>query len=156
MDYKWNVWGLSRRYPAMYCEKSRHLLKKIPDTRSIVHRTTMPQSPSKQTLWDLTQFSQSPSAAPSYFPESYLQSEISSLSKMILVLGKARIQRTPNLGCRGAKSPGWFHVLPKNSALDVMREQARCHDEAASHQLPIAAAFWVIQIVSAEDRSSLT
>ena len=38
-----------------------------------------------------------PSAAPSYFPESYHWSEISSLSKAILVLGKARSPRTPNL-----------------------------------------------------------
>ena len=46
-------------------------------------------------------FSQSPSAAPLYFPESHRWSEISSLSKVILVLGKARSHRAPNLGCRG-------------------------------------------------------
>ena len=57
----------------------------------------MPQSPSKQAPWDLTQFSQLPSAAPSYFPESHQQPEIFSLSKVILVWGKAR--RVPNLGC---------------------------------------------------------
>ena len=62
----------------------------------------MPQSPSKKAHWDLTQFSQSPSAAPLYFPESHQWSEISSLSKVILVLGKARSLRAPNLGCRGA------------------------------------------------------
>ena len=44
---------------------------------------------------------ESPSAAPSYFPEPHWQSEISSLSKVILVLGKARSRRMPNLGCRG-------------------------------------------------------
>ena len=65
-------------------------------------------------LWDLTHFSQSPSAAPSYFPESHWQSEISSLSKVILVLGKARSHRAPNLGCRGAGPSGWFDVSPKN------------------------------------------
>ena len=32
---------------------------------------------------------------------------------------------------------------------------AHSHDEAASHQLPIAAAFWVIWIVSTEKCSSL-
>ena len=31
-----------------------------------------PQSPSNQAPWDLTQFSQSPSAAPSYFPRGLL------------------------------------------------------------------------------------
>ena len=97
--------GPLRRYPAIYYEIQRYLLKKIQDTRNIVHRTMMPQSPSKQAPWDLTQFSQLPSAAPSYFPESYQQFEISSLSKVILVLGKARSHRVPNVGCRGAESP---------------------------------------------------
>ena len=45
-----------------------------------------------------------------------------------------------------------FH---KKTARDVMHEQAHCHDEAASHQLPIAAAFWIIRIVSTEACSSL-
>ena len=37
----------------------------------------------------------------------------------------------------------------------MMHEQACCR-EAARHQLPIAAAFWSIQIVTAEECSSLT
>ena len=101
-------------------------------------------------------FSQSLSASPSYFPEPHWWSEISSLSKVILILGKARSCRVPNLGCRVSKSPGWSYVLPKKSALDVMHEQAYCHDEAANHQLPIAVAFWIIWIISAEECSSLT
>ena len=60
---------------------------------------------------------------------------------MILVLGKARSCRVPNLGCRGTESPGCFDVLLKNSAQDVMREQIYYHDEAANHKLPKAAAF---------------
>ena len=56
-----------------------------------------PQSPSKQAPWDLTQLSQSPSAAPSYFPESHQQCEISSLSKVILVLGKAKNHKAPKI-----------------------------------------------------------
>ena len=75
----------------------------------------MPQFPSKQAPWHLTEFSQSPSAAPSYFPESHQWSEISSLSKVILGLGGNR-----NLGLRGAVSPGCFDVSPKNSAQDLM------------------------------------
>ena len=66
----------------------------------------MPKSPSQEAPWELTQFSQLPSAAPLYFPESHQWSEISSLSKVILVLGKARSHRAPNLGCKGAESPG--------------------------------------------------
>ena len=63
---------------------------------------------------------------------------------MILVLGKARSCRVPNLGCRGAESPGWFDVSLKNSAQDVMHEWVHCCDEAANHQLPTAAAVLVI------------
>ena len=33
---------------------------------------------------------------------------------MILVFGKARSHRVPNLVCSGAKPPGWFDMLPKN------------------------------------------
>ena len=42
--------------------------------------------------------------------------EISSLSKVILVLGKARSHRAPNLDYSEAESPGWLDVSPKNSA----------------------------------------
>ena len=81
---------------------------------------------------------------------------ISSLSKVISVSGKAKSHRAPNLGCRGTESPGWFHVLPKISGWDKMHEQVCCHDEAANHQLPRAVAFWITQIVSIEEWSSLT
>ena len=37
-----------------------------------------------------------------------------------------------------------------------MHEWACCHEEAANHQLPIAAAFWIIQIVSLEECSTST
>ena len=131
-------------------------MKKIEDTRNIAHRTMTPQLPSKEAPWDLTPFSQSPSAAPLYFPESHQWSEISSLSKVILVLGKARHRRASNLGCREPESCVWFDISPKNSAWDVMYAQAHCHDEAANHQLPIAAAFWIIWIVSVEECSRLT
>ena len=97
---------------------------------------------------------ESPSAALSYFLEYHQWSEISSFSKVI-VLGKARNCRAPHLGCRWAKSPGWFDVSPKNSAWDMMHEKAYCCDEATNHQLPIAVAFWIIWIVSAEECSSL-
>ena len=110
-------------------------------SRNIVYRTTMPQSPSKQAPWDLTQFSQSPSAALSYFPESHQQSEISSLSKVILVSVKARSHKVTNLGCSGAESPGCSDVFQNYSAPDLMHEQACCRDEAASHQPPTATAF---------------
>ena len=55
----------------------------------------------------------------------------------------------------GAESPGWFDILPKNSVWDMTLEQAHCHDEAASHQFPIAAAFWITWLVSTEQCLSL-
>ena len=76
---------------------------------------------------------QLPSAALSYFPESHQWSEISSLSKVILVLGNGRSCRAPNLGCRGAESPGWFDMSPKIYEQDVIHEQACRCDEAANH-----------------------
>ena len=66
-------------------------------------------------------------------------------------LGKARSQRAPNLGCRGAESLGWFHVSPKNSAWDVMHEQACCHNEAANHQLPIIVSVFIILPLSTNE-----
>ena len=63
----------------------------------------------------------------------------------------------PNLGCRGAESPGWFDVLPKNSARDMVHEQACCCcDDTTSHQLSIAVTFWIIPVVSVGECSSLT
>ena len=56
--------------------------------------------------------------------------------------GKSQKSQGAKSGCRGAESPGWFDVSPKISAGDVMHEWARCWDEAAHHQLPIAVAFW--------------
>ena len=99
------MWGLSRKVQPCSM-KNRHLLKKTQDTRNTAQRTMAPQAPSKQAPWDLTQFSQWPSAAPSYLPESHRWSAISSLSKVILVLGKARSLRAPNLGYRGLSHPG--------------------------------------------------
>ena len=79
----------------------------------------MSQFPSKQASWDLTQFSQLPPAALLYFPEFHQWSEISSLSKVILVLGKARSHRAPNVDYRRPEPPGCFDVLPKISAQGV-------------------------------------
>ena len=109
----------------------------------------------KVGTWDLTQFSQSPPAVSLYFPESHRWSEISSLSKVILVFGKARSCRALNLGCRGAESPGWFDVSQENcTRCDAW--VGRPHAEAAHHQLPIAAGFWIICTVFLEECSSLT
>ena len=46
-----------------------------------------------------------------------------------------------------------FH---QKTVQDMMHEWACGHDAAATHQLPIAVAFWVTQIISVEKCSSLT
>ena len=99
-----------------------------------------------------------------HFSESLWQSEISSLSKVILVLGKTKSCKAPNLAVEevGHLADLMFHKKQTNktkqkqtSAQDLMHEGAHCHDEAANHQLPIVAAFWIIWIVSTEEFSSL-
>ena len=62
----------------------------------------------------------------------------------------------PNLGCRGAESLGWFDVLPKNSAQDMIHKQEHYCDKAANQQLPTAVDFWIVQIASLEECSNLT
>ena len=57
-----------------------------------------------------SQFSQ----LPCHIFLTLIRFEISFLSKVVLVLGKARSHRAPDLGCRGTESPGWFDVSPKN------------------------------------------
>ena len=96
----------------MYYKKQTFIEK---DTN--VQRTMSPQSPSKLAPWDLTQFSQSPSAAPSYFPESHVWSEISSLSKVILVWEKPEVT-----GLHICAEGGLSHLG------DVMFHQKGLHD----------------------------
>ena len=116
-----------------------------------------PQSLSKYVPWDLIQFSQSPSAAPSYFPKSHQRAEISSLEKVILFLGKNRSPRVPNLGCRGTELPTGNLMFCQKSLYKMWYMSTHVsHDEAASHQLSISAAFWITQIDSAEECLILT
>ena len=77
------------------------------------------------------------STAPSYFPESYQGSEISSLSKVILVLGKARSHRVPNLGWMGLSHLGNSMFCQKNSAGHVMHDLVCC-------QSPVTHSFGLL------------
>ena len=85
----------------------------------------MPHSPSKQAPWDPT----------SYFPESHQHYEISSLSKVILVWGKAKVTGHKIWAVAGLSHMGdlMFH---QKTAQEVMHEQACGCDKIASHQLP--------------------
>ena len=108
--------------------------------------------PFKAAPWDLTQFSQLPSAAPLYFTESYWCSEISSILKVILVLGKARSHRAPNLGCRVELSHLDDLMFCRKTLHKTccMSGNVVC-EETANHQLPTVVAFRIIQILSMED-----
>ena len=82
-----------------------------------------------RNIYDILQnpLLQLPSSIPLYFPESLRQSEISSLSKVSLVLGKARSCREPNLGCRGPESPGSPVFVDCNPyTLNVLRCSVCC------------------------------
>ena len=87
----------------MYYEKETFIEE---DTRNIAHRTMMLQSPSTEAPWDLTQFSQSPSAALLYFPESHRWSETSSLSRRFRFWEKPEVTGHQVRAVRRAESPG--------------------------------------------------
>ena len=91
---------------------------------------------------------------PSCFSASHRWSEIYSLSKVILVLEKPEVTRHQIRVIGGLSHPGEL-MFCQITAWDVMYEQAHCPNESANHQLPIAAAFWIIRIVSREEFSSL-
>ena len=113
-----------------------------------------PQSPSKKAPWDLPQFSQSPSAAPSYFPESYWQSEISSLSKVILFWKKPEVTEHQIWAVGELSHLGDLMFHQKTLYEAWWMSGPCCRGEASNHQLPIA--FWIIQIVSSESCSRFT
>ena len=113
-----------------------------------------PQSPSKKAPWDITQFSQSPAAASSYFPVSHWQSEISSsFCKVILVWEKPEVTGH-QIWAIGSLSHLGDLMFCKNPAWDVICDWAHYCYKAANHQLPIAVAFCV-WIVFMEEYSSV-
>ena len=69
--------------------------------------------------------------------------------------GKSQKLQGAKSGCWGTESPAWLDISPKVSVQGVMCEQVHCHDQAANHQLLIAVAFWIIQIVSMKECLSL-
>ena len=115
------------------------------------------QTPSKSAFWDLMQFSQFPSAAPSCFLNL-----IDCLKSLPFQRWFQLWKKPEGTGCRilaveglRIESHGWFDVLPKHFVRDVMHEWAHCHDKAANEQLPIAVAFWIVPMISMEECSSL-
>ena len=69
--------------------------------------------------------------------------------------GESQNSQGAKSGLQEAETSGWFDVSQKHFAQDVMGDQVHCCDKAASHRLLTAAGFWIIQIVSEEECSSL-
>ena len=65
--------------------------------------------------------------------------------------GKSKNFQGAKSGLWGAESPVWFDASPKNSVWDMMDERAHCHDKAGNHQLPIAAAVFIILHLSTNE-----
>ena len=72
-----------------------------------------------------------------------------SFSKVILVLEKTEVT-----GCQIWAIRGLSQLDDLMFHQKTLHEWACCRDKAANHQLPIAVAFWIIQIVSVEKCSS--
>ena len=88
----------------------------MPQSLQSRHLGTSHSSPSvsstvKNTLQN--PFLESPSAALSYFPESHQRCEVFSLPNVIIVLGKARSHKLPNLIHRGLSRLGDLMFCPK-------------------------------------------
>ena len=81
-----------------------------------------------------------PSAAPLYFPEFHRWSEISFLSKVILVLGKVEVPGHQIWAVVGLSHLGDLLFCQKLCTRCDARAGALC-DEAANHQLPLAVVF---------------
>ena len=140
----------------MYYEKYRHLLKKIQDTKNIGHRTMIPQSPSKQAPWDLTRFSQTPSAAHHIFLNLIRGLKSLPFQRRFQFWEKPEVA-----GCQIWAAGRLSHLG------DFMFHQKTLHETGCMSRcivmmkLPItscpsAVAFCIIQIVSREECSSLT
>ena len=108
-----DIWDLSRRYPAMWYKRYRDIYWRRYKIQETLYIGQWHFSPLQSRYLGTSQFSQSPSAALLYFPESHRWSEISSLSKVTLAFGKARSCRSPNLVCRVAESPGDLMICQK-------------------------------------------
>ena len=124
------------------------------DTRTIVHRTMMSQSPSKWVHWDLIQFSQSPSAVPFIFLNLINCLKSLPFQRWLKFVEKLEVTEDQILNIGGLSHLSDLMFCQK-TPWDMMHEWVHCHDEAANHQLAIAAASWIIWIISAEKCSRL-
>ena len=150
-----HVQGLSEKYPVMYYEKATFTGE---DKRYKKHCTQDNDALVLFKVGILGPHTVLPIATSCPVIFSWISSTVWNLFpfKGEKVLEKPKSHRAPNLGCSGGWATWVIWCFTKNSARDVMHERARCGDEAANHQVPIAAAFWIIWIVSVEECSSLT
>ena len=136
--------------------KSRDILKMIQDIRNFVRRTMPPQFLQSRHFRPFT-------VLPITISCPIIFSSISSMVWNIFSFeGHFSFGKSQKLcGTKSGLYGGWglrhlgdvmFH---QKTAWDMMHEQVRCHDEAANHHFPIAAAFWIIWIISMKECSKL-
>ena len=89
---------------------SRHIIQ---DTRNIVHRAMMPSLLQSRHL-GTSHGSPNHHQLPHHIFLN-LTDGLKSFSFQFQFWEKARSHRVPNLGCKGAESPGWFDVLQKKN-----------------------------------------
>ena len=156
------IYSLCRKYPAMYYARDTYWRRyKIQETLYIRqwHLSPLQSMKSEVTLGQGCEVTLGPhtvlpitiSCPTAFFWISLMMYNLFPF-KGDFSFGKSQAL---NLGCKGDELPGWLDISPKRSAGDVMQKWAPRCDEAANQQLLIAAAFWIIWIVSMEERSSL-
>ena len=92
-------------------------------------------------------------AAPSYFPESHLK--YLPFQRWFEFGEKPEVTGRQIWAVWGLSHVGDLIFRQKILHKTWYMSWAHCCDEAANHQLPMAAAFWIIRIVSAEECSGL-
>ena len=68
--------------------------------------------------------------------------------------GKSQKLQAPNLGYREAETPEWFDVSPKTLHKTLCMNEYVMVTKLPITSCPIAAAFWIIRVVSVEKCSS--
>ena len=131
-------------------------MRKVQDTRNIVHRAMTPQSPSKSAPWAL--YNSPNRHQPPHCIFLNLIDGLKSLpfQRWFYFWEKPKVSGHQIWALGELSHLGDLMFTKKLCRRRDAWARARCCDEAANHPLPIAAAFWIIWIVPVEECSSLT
>ena len=112
----------------------------------------VPQSPSKEAPWDLTVLPVTVSCPVIFSWISFMVWNLFPF-KGDFSFGKSQKSQGAKSGLYGGWVTWVIWCFTKKLCMrqSFLHEGARCCNEAASHQLSIAVAFWIIWIVSVEE-----